>query len=443
MSKYKNTIFYFIGNSSISNHGIKIIAVRNVTLHGLDQSSHLYCYNRSSILVHDSSHINMSNLTVHSCSVTIRLSNNITITNSSFITEAVHFSIKLINAFDVKVLSSIFIGYVVSIKYDPLPVCSNELPHYSLILTNVILNKHRRMVLIIKHGTSYNLSITIDHADFSNYLASPSFILSDSLCYIFVTKTSFHHNKQRFVHGCDVSIAFQKRNTMDCKYSDVQLTSTIVFEDSQFYHTARGLNIKSDMDLNGTIKYHFIIRSCLIYDNTYEGLFIDGTYLRSTQIDIINTELNRNGGNKIMNSLCNTISLSNVTVANSTSTGLIFKTAIVTIKNNLMFKSNTGVVGGGLAINDSSLLIVTSSANLEFIDNHASYKGGGIYVEQSTSSDIKVMAPNIPLTLINNTAGLVGGDMYGYLVHEYQFKLTNPEISSTKKKFITFTQAKH
>uniref|UniRef100_A0A1X7SHG5 Right handed beta helix domain-containing protein n=1 Tax=Amphimedon queenslandica TaxID=400682 RepID=A0A1X7SHG5_AMPQE len=126
----------------------------------------------------------------------------------------------------------------------------------------------------------------------------------------------------------------------------------------------------------------------------------------------------------------NVISLSNVTVANSTSTGLTLQRSLVIIKNSLVFKNNTGVVGGGLAINDSSQLRVSSSANLEFINNHASYKGGGIYVEESSKSGIVLLVtPKTPLTLINNTAGLVGGDMYG--VYSYQFNLTNPHISST------------
>ena len=130
----------------------------------------------------------------------------------------------------------------------------------------------------------------------------------------------------------------------------------------------------------------------------------------------------------------NAISLSNVTVANSTSTGLTLEVSILKIKNNLILRNNTGVVGGGLAIKDSSRLILTSSANLKFIDNHAFHKGGGIYIEESSDSDIILMAPNIPLTLINNTAGLVGGDIYGYsrpFLQEYQFKLTNLNISST------------
>ena len=170
-----------------------------------------------------------------------------------------------------------------------------------------------------------------------------------------------------------------------------------------------------------------------MHDNIYEGLIIDGTFLRLTQIDIIDTELNQNGGHKIING--NFIRLSNVTVANSHSTGLTLRGSSVIINNGLRFRNNTGVVGGGLAINDSSRLILTSSTYLEFIDNHASYKGGGIYVEESTISRIELNIPNIPLTLKNNSAGLVGDDMYGYSItkNTYQFHLTNPIISTASK----------
>uniref|UniRef100_A0A1X7TIZ0 Right handed beta helix domain-containing protein n=1 Tax=Amphimedon queenslandica TaxID=400682 RepID=A0A1X7TIZ0_AMPQE len=208
------------------------------------------------------------------------------------------------------------------------------------------------------------------------------------------------------------------------------------YSNSIFYLIGNSSIRNHDINITAVknVTLHGLDQSCLIYDNINEGLCINGTFLRSTQIDIIDTELIGNGGNKILNSLSNSISLSNVTVANSTSTGLALARSLVTIKNNLIFRNNTGVVGGGLAINDSSVLTLTSSANLEFIDNYASYKGGGIYIEESSDSDIILIIPNMPLTLINNTAGLVGGDMYGYhrsFLHEYRFKLTNQHISST------------
>uniref|UniRef100_A0A1X7T982 Right handed beta helix domain-containing protein n=1 Tax=Amphimedon queenslandica TaxID=400682 RepID=A0A1X7T982_AMPQE len=378
MSQYNNTIFYFIG-TTISN-GFSITA-KNVTLHGMDQFSNVNCRNKG-FIIHDSSHINISSLTIRQCIVDIISCNNVTITNSSFITNTVS-SVRLDTVFDVKILSPVLVAYIINIWFEPLPVCSNELPHYSLILTNVTLNNNSRMELTMRHGTSYKLSITIDNVEFSNLVKSPFlYSIDDSLFYFLVTNSSFH---DAITYGYEITISFtSKQNIFDCNYPGVEKTSTIVFEDCHFYHNPRALNIKSDMYLPGTINYHLIIRSCLLYDNINEGIFIDGTFLRLIQIDITDTELIGNGGNKILNSLSTSISLSNVTVANSTSTGLTLDASIVTIKNNLIFKNNTGVVGGGLALNDSSRLILSPAANLKFIDNHASYKGGGIYLEEST-----------------------------------------------------------
>ena len=146
------------------------------------------------------------------------------------------------------------------------------------------------------------------------------------------------------------------------------------------------------------------------------------------QIKITDTKLIGNRQNVILNS--DAISLSNITVANTHKTGLLLRISLVTIENKLTFQNNTGVVGGGLSINDLSKLVLTSSANLQFINNHASYKGGGIYVKEG-GSDIIIEAPNVPLTLINNSAAF-GDDIYGYTNRgSNRFNLTNPNISST------------
>uniref|UniRef100_A0A1X7U4C6 Right handed beta helix domain-containing protein n=1 Tax=Amphimedon queenslandica TaxID=400682 RepID=A0A1X7U4C6_AMPQE len=367
MSQYNNTIFYFIGTTNIRYYVVAMTAVMNVTLHGLDQSPSIHCNkgaNSFSMYYYNCDHVIISNLSFGDCAVWVASSINITITHSSFTNYMTYRDdqsfLSTLNAFDVKMSSVTFTGfYSLDIKYDPLPGCSSELLHYSLILTDVNFSVGGQMTLDIA-GNGLGFPIT------------------------------FNENS----------------DSSDCSYPGTQLTSTLLIEDSHFYNNKQGLKINSA--------------------NINEGLFIDGTFLKSTQIDIIDTKLIGNGGNKIMNS--NAISLSNVTVANSTYTGLSLIASIVAIKNNLIFKNNTGVVGGGLAINGSSRLIVSSSANLEFIDNHASYKGGGIYAEESTHSDIRLMAPNIPLTLINNSA-LVGGDMYGYYVYDHPdinlFKVTH------------------
>uniref|UniRef100_A0A1X7UY23 Uncharacterized protein n=1 Tax=Amphimedon queenslandica TaxID=400682 RepID=A0A1X7UY23_AMPQE len=433
MSQYNNSIFYFIGTSDI-NDDVNMTAVRNVTLHGLDQSCLISSRsNKRSILIYNSSHVIISNMLVYNLGVIARSSSNVTITNSSFNgTEAVKtlFSIKLNNAFDVKVSSSVFNAYSLDIMYKPLPVCSTELLHYSLIVTNVTLN-NSWMKLSTYHGASYNLS-----AIFHNYyiiLHSHSlFILGDSLFSFNIKNASFRSLLLEGIYPLYIEFS-ENLKSVECEFPGIQLVSTFLIEDSQFRDNWYGIMILKD--------------SCLISNNTRTGLYIDEKFLTSVQINITDTELIGNKGNVILNSF--SISLSNVTVANSTSTGLTLRLSIVTTENNLIFKNNTGVVGGGLAINGSSQLIVSSSANLEFIDNHASYKGGGIYVQETSKSGITLEAPNIPLTLINNSAGIFGDDIYGYTTHHgsNRFNLTNRNISSTgdirKIQFCNFTNLKN
>ena len=444
MSQYNNTIFYFIGTSDI-NDDVNMTAVRNVTLHGLDQACIISSRsNKRSILIYNSNHVIISNMSVYNLRVIARSSNNITITNSLFnVTEAANawFPIILNNAFDINISSSVFIHHGIGITYEPLPVCSTELPHYSLILTNTLFYDCG-IKLFIHHGASYNLS-AIFHNYYSTLYSNSKFILGDSLFSFYIKNASF----RSLLYGSyPFTIEFSENlKSTEYKFPGLQLVSTFVIEDSQFCDTWHGPVIIKDPR---TLSNHFIIviiimKSCLISNNTM-GLLIDKKFLTYVQINITDTKLIGNGVNEILNS--NSISLSNVTVANSTSTGLTLKASVVTIENNLIFKHNAGVVGGGLAINGSSQLIVSSSANLEFIDNHASYKGGGIYVEETSYSGIVLKASNIPLTLINNSAGIFGDDIYGYTTNHgnNQFNLTNPNISSTgdvqKIYFCTFNK---
>uniref|UniRef100_A0A1X7STF5 Right handed beta helix domain-containing protein n=1 Tax=Amphimedon queenslandica TaxID=400682 RepID=A0A1X7STF5_AMPQE len=119
---------------------------------------------------------------------------------------------------------------------------------------------------------------------------------------------------------------------------------------------------------------------------------MDGGLSTSAHISVIDTELVGNRRNEIIG--CHFVLLNNITVTNSLSTGLVIKSSVVTVENRLAFKNNTGVVGGGMAINSSSTVALSPSANLEFIDNHATYKGGGIYIDEKTESTFARVSPN-------------------------------------------------
>uniref|UniRef100_A0A1X7U7P7 Right handed beta helix domain-containing protein n=1 Tax=Amphimedon queenslandica TaxID=400682 RepID=A0A1X7U7P7_AMPQE len=175
--------------------------------------------------------------------------------------------------------------------------------------------------------------------------------------------------------------------------------------------------------------------SCSISDSDEYGLAIGGALLPSAQISVIDTELVGNWRNEI--AWCLSIILNNITVTNSLSTGLVITNSVVTVENRLVFKNNTGVVGGGMAINGSSVVALLPSANLEFIDNHATYKGGGIYLDKRTGYTFFGLSP-IPITLQDNTAGVAGKDIYGIdygLEHSFASASANISTSSDASAF--------
>uniref|UniRef100_A0A1X7TS56 Uncharacterized protein n=1 Tax=Amphimedon queenslandica TaxID=400682 RepID=A0A1X7TS56_AMPQE len=241
MSQYNNTIFYFIGTSSIRNYDAIMTAIKNVTLHGLDQSPSINCKG------------------VFKTSISIHSSNNITISNSSFF-RSKYGKIHFYNAFDVNISSSVYNGYQLVIWYNPLPVCSDELPHYSLILANVNLTQLLDvggMELEINHGNSYNVSIIFDHLHSAQW---PLMLeLFESICNFFIIKSSFDNANQ----SVSFSIKFGENSTpTKCSYPGITLVSNVVLiEESQFYNNWHGFEITTDQYLPGTMNYHIIIKS--------------------------------------------------------------------------------------------------------------------------------------------------------------------------------------
>ena len=221
-----------------------------------------------------------------------------------------------------------------------------------------------------------------------------------------------------------------------CNIKGVESLSVIEIEDCQFHNNLRGLRFTTDRNFLQFKNHHVAItvKSCSISGNLYNGLFIDGGLLpSSTHISVIDTELIGNQGNVIKRCLS---LLKNITITNSLSTGLVILATVVTVENRLVFKNNTGVVGGGMAINGSSVVALSPSANLELIDNHATYKGGGIYIDGSSKFQFKQGSSTIPLTLKDNTAGVAGNDIYGQIKYFHEiFNLTIFSTSSDAKAF--------
>ena len=426
MSQYNNTIFYFIGTSSI-NFNFTMESVQNITLHGLDHSPTIYCKNNNCwFIVFDSSHVSFRNISFQDCNIEFRTSSNIMITGSIF--KNLRYLV-LFNVIDSKITSSVFDDAPLQIYYYPPSVCYNELHHYSLTLTNVnVTGDYSRLGLGLYHGTSYNVSVIFDNV---NIISAPGVYnyFSESLFSLYITNLSVSNSGVGFFSNYS---DFRTRQSTKCNIKGVQSQSTIVTEDSQFHNNTDGLAF---IDYYQFSNHHIIItvKSCSICDNYY-GLLINGHLSTSTHISVIDIELIGNRRNEITG--CLSIILNNITVTNSLSTGLVIIASVVTVENKLVFKNNTGVAGGGIAMNGSSVVVLSSSAYLEFIDNHASYKGGGMYIDRQTQCQFihknHSVSP-IPLVLKDNTAGVAGNDIYGqiYPYFNYLFNSsTNPSTSS-------------
>ena len=413
MSQYNDTIFYFIGTSSI-NFNFTMESVQNITLHGLDHSPTIYCKNHAGFTVYYSSHVSSSNISFQGCNI------HFFITGSIFK-----------NFFDTKITSSVFDNVLLWIIFDPPPVCFNELHHYSLTLTNVNMTGDNSVLyLYFFHGTSYNVSVICDNVNMINTLGI-FHLFTESLFSLYITNSSVSNS-----FGGLISFIDANWQSTRCNIKGVQSQSIIVIEDSQFHNNIGGL-VFEDNYLANNRHISITVKSCSIRDN-YEGIYFIGGLSTSTHISVIDTELIGNRGNEIRG--CLSIILNNITVTNSLSTGLVIKNSLVTVENRLVFNNNTGVVGGGIAINDSSVVVLLASAYLEFIDNHASYKGGGMYIDDKTCYFTYefglVSVIHVPLILKDNTAGVAGNDIYGRIDHVYGgtdevlFNLTNPSTSS-------------
>ena len=194
MSQYNNTIFYFIGTSSI-NFNFTMESVQNITLHGLDHSPTIYCKNNNiGFTVINSSHVTFSNISFQDsnirqyCNINFTASSNIMITGSIF----KNLYLGLLNVFDSMITSSVFDDATQNIYYGPPSVCYNELHHYSLTLTNVTMTSDYSILnLFLNHGTSYNLSVIFDNV---NIISGPGVYhsFSESLFSLYITNSLIH-----------------------------------------------------------------------------------------------------------------------------------------------------------------------------------------------------------------------------------------------------------
>ena len=117
------------------------------------------------------------------------------------------------------------------------------------------------------------------------------------------------------------------------------------------------------------------------------------------------------------------VTFSNCVFEDNIGTAIAADNSVITFKGNVIFRNNTGVNGGVLQFSDSSIVKLDKQTSVSFINNHAQYFGGAIYIGGTES-----ILPNtlcffqVPLTsegheihlhFENNTAIYGGTVVYG------------------------------
>ena len=131
-----------------------------------------------------------------------------------------------------------------------------------------------------------------------------------------------------------------------------------------------------------------------------------------------------------------TVLLIDCTFQNNTNSAIDAVSSKMIFKGTNIFSNNSGYTGGGVSL-DKSFMYLMPHTHITFENNHASYRGGAIYIHLVEQCFFKVVFPNstdtIKVTFTNNTAGTAGTSIYadiGYSCHDSFYDIF--EISNTE-----------
>ena len=77
------------------------------------------------------------------------------------------------------------------------------------------------------------------------------------------------------------------------------------------------------------------------------------------------------------------VTFEQIEVTNHDTTGLLSYNSQLTFSKNSKFVNNSGTLGGGMTLYDSSHLILKEQSNISFVNNYASELGGEIFVTKT------------------------------------------------------------
>ena len=407
ISQYDDSIFYIIGTSNLSSK-VSFLQAQNITLEGTDDHSAFDCIFipvDPHIIIQDSRHIQIINISFNNCAIRILNSRHTTINNSTF---DKYSSMNIRNGLDVTIMGTKLYGNITYFtELLPSVVCNNEIQQYFLHLKNLLV--HGSLLLFIHHGRSYQVNVKAENVK-SKSGRLEAVICTNSIYHINITNLS-NCNAYNGFHVSYYSYYWQEPDR--CSLNHLQNSSKLIIEKSQFDDNIRGLSI---LKLSYNYVHHSIlVKSCWIKNNKRYGVFFENyssATMKDYMISIIDTEVS---GNKQNGLIYTDVLLNNVTISYSKATGLSILGSTVKVNGSALVTNNIGKDGGGIAIHDDSIIILLPNTSVNITNNHATHKGGGVYFRNRITCVFKSNM-SVSIYTFNNTASVAGDDSYGIIV---------------------------
>ena len=445
-------------------------------------------YNRGGIQFTSSSDVVLESLTIANCGVFYNTSyqqinvsllivdtDNITLEWVS-IQNGSGFGLFLVNAFDLLIANSSFAqnqplemcfdcsGGNVYIWYDDQTInktlCSVDIVQsnftFGLNLEVCSIEEYIKsqyvspsggLTISLLHTQSYNIQFNIDNVVFYNNTANAgaNFVFLAHYTGVYsltMSNTISTYGKTLIsytgIYDCTLAAGMTLLQSNGANESEITIKNC-TFEHNLAELFGGGVSVGWS-NTPGNIKFY----NCTIYNNTaYYGsamlLYEFNSTLRFHFADImfdsnkVFYKFDRFQGAISLIYINNAI-FENIEVSNHDTTGLLSYRSYVTFLKNCKFVNNSGTLGGGMALYDSSYLILKEETNISFVNNYASESGGGIFVsEASINRNIptgcffipEYHSTNATLHFVDNTAEISGDVLYGgdvdYCLTAHQF----------------------
>ena len=284
------------------------------------------------------------------------------------------------------------------------------------------------------HSTAYKLQINIDFVIlYGNigYIGGNFAINTNGNLSLVMNNTSISYGNA-FIQISDEYIG----GGMTLNYYDTEAEVEIFIENTNFSHNVAMLGGGLVFLWYDGGRAH--LYNCIIYNNTgntgsgvtiaVQTYFGIPPIFYFNKINIDSNHIFIQGDDQYQAAVfllyVSNITFDQVLVSNHNTTGLMsFRSSLIFMTNN-QFVNNSGISGGGIALYDSSYLLLKERSNISFINNHAKRFGGGIYVSQVVNrieyfqcffQDISYTFDDIMprLYFINNSASISGDVLYG------------------------------